>query len=66
MIVKREEAHVLVDREALSYLIDRSPHTIRAKLQPAVRDEKGRPLYVLDDAVKKLENVPTRLPRRAA
>lgn len=66
MIVKREEARVLVDREALSYLIGRSPHTIRAKLKPAMRDEKGRPLYVLDEAEKQLKDVVKRVRKRAA
>lgn len=66
MIIKYEEARVLADREALSYLFDRSPHTIRAKLEPVERDERGRPLYVLDDAQEKLEGVLRRKRRRAA
>ena len=66
VIIRYEDARVLLDREALATITGRSKHTIRAKLQPAMRDDKGRPLYVLDDAEERLEAIPRRSSRRAA
>lgn len=60
MIVRYEDARVLVNREALAMLTGRSPHTIRARLQPTAHDEKGRPLYVLDEAEQVLKAIPVR------
>lgn len=63
MIIRYEQARTLCDREALAALTGRSPNTIRARLEPTMRDDRGRPLYVFDDAVTALRAIPTR--RRA-
>lgn len=60
MIIRYEQARVLMDREALSAITGRSPNTIRARLAPTLRDEKGRPLYVYDEALAQLREIPTR------
>lgn len=63
MIIRYEAARVLLDREALAAVTGRSRHTIRARLKPALHDKKGRALYVYDQAVAQLREIPTR--RRA-
>ena len=60
MIIRFEDARVLLDREALAAVTGRSVHTIRARLQPALRDDAGRPFYIYDDAVQQLREIPTR------
>jgi hypothetical protein len=63
MIIRYEQAHVLMDREALAAITGRSPNTIRARLTPTLRDETGRPFYIYDEALAQLREIPTR--RRA-
>jgi hypothetical protein len=61
VIIRYEQARVLLDREALAAVTGRSPNTIRARLKPTLRDEKsGRPLYIYDEAAAQLREIPTR------
>jgi len=58
-----EDGKALIDREALAAVTERSPNTIRARLRPALYDEHGRALYIYDEAIQQLREIPTR--RRA-
>lgn len=59
MIVLKNREPVLVDREALAMLTDRSLATIRAHAE-VVGYRNGRALYNLDTEVSRLESIPRR------
>lgn len=59
MIVLMRHDPVLVDREALALITERSVHTIRARCE-VVRHRDGRPLYALEREVARLAMIPKR------
>jgi hypothetical protein len=59
IVLARSDRPVLVDREALTMLTQRSVHTIRARCV-VVRYRSGRPLYDLEREVARLSGIPVR------
>lgn len=59
IVLRPTHGPVLVDREALAMITQRSPHTIRLRC-PVVRYHRGRALYDLESEVERLALIPTR------
>lgn len=60
MVIIREADRTLMDREALSMWITRSPHTIRQYCTPVERGLHGKPLYDAQACRDQLAGVPKR------
>lgn len=59
IVLRPTNGPVLVDREALAMITQRSVHTIRLRCTVA-RYHRGRALYALECEVERLDAIPTR------
>lgn len=59
IVLRPTNGPVLVDREALAMITQRSVHTIRLRCE-LVRYHRGRALYALEAEVERLARIPTR------